>query len=197
MNKFQLYILDTETTGLDPFRNDVIEFSIYRVQDESQKTWYIKAVNEDSITTEALRVNGHKLNDITHKTKEGMSKYISPDVAIIEIENWMAEDGVQSDDRIICGQNPNFDLTFLREMWRRCGAEDSIPFGKKTLDTLQIVLLFDLISDRKRDSYALSSLVKDYGIKYEKAHRADADVRMTKDLLFKLMDILKQNSSNL
>lgn len=190
---FQIYITDTETTGLDPFRNDIIELSIFRFSDEVQKTWFIKSVNHDTISPEALRVNGHKIEDITHKTKAGIEKYKDPASVIVEIENWMQEDGVSREDRIIAGQNIGFDIVFMREMWRRCNAEDTIPFDKKSLDTLQIVLLMDLISERKREYYNLSSLIKDFGIKKEKAHRADADVRMTKDLLIEIMDRVKNN----
>lgn len=197
MNGFEIYILDTETTGLDAFRNDVIELSIYRLSNDSQKTWRIKAENPDTITKEALRVNGHKLEDITHKTKFGIETYLPQNKVIVDVENWMMEDGVSPEDRIVAGQNCAFDLQFLRELWRRCSSEDTIPFGRKTVDTLQIAILFDLISNRKRDSYKLTSLCKDFSVKLEKAHKADADVRMTKDLLLKQLEHLKKNSSNL
>ncbi len=201
---YVIYVCDTETTGLNATENDVIELSMFRLipQDDSsykedQRTWLIKAVNPKSISDEALSKNGHKREDILHLSKFGKENYLLPQDVIDQIEAWMMEDNVSAVDRIFAGQNPNFDLDFLKEFWKRCGrsTENDFPFmvnnGNRIIDTKQIVVLFDICTGRRRKHYNLSSLVKAVGVKKGKAHKADEDTRMTKDLMMKLVSIIK------
>lgn len=201
---FVIYVADTETTGLDPVKNDIIELSMFRLipmddgsYEESQRSWLIKAINPGTISDEALAVNGHKREDILHISKFGKENYLLPEDALDQIEMWMMEDNVSSIDRIFIGQNPRFDILFLQEFWKRCGrtSEEDFPFylgrGNRFIDIMQVVILFDLCTGKRRKHYNLSSLVKALGIKKGKAHRADEDTRMTKDILIKLMGIIK------
>ena len=174
------YNIDTETTGLDYVNCDIIELSIIRLSDKIQKTWNIKAINEQAIQLAALKVNGHKLEDITWKTKEGKEKYLEPSKAIVEIENWIMEDNLPPMDRVIVGHNSGFDRIFLEMLWKKCNCSDSFPFGHRIIDTMQIEIMMDLISnemlDMKSENYSQNSCIKKYGIKNDKAHTAAADV---------------------
>ncbi len=191
-NGFVIYVLDTETTGFDDRLNDVIEISIYRLNDDVQHTWCLKPLNNDTIEAGALRVNGHKLEDLKHETKLGRETYLPPAKVLVDIENWIMEDGVTSEDRIIIGQNISFDKNFLLQLWNKCNSPGTFPFGRKMLDTIQFALTLDLAKGIKRKWYTLSALADDFGIKKEKAHRADADTRMTKDLWLRQIDFLKE-----
>ncbi len=202
MNGYILYICDTETTGLDAEINDVIEISICRlVYDQEkiqtdQKTWLLKALNSVSIQDEALRINGHKREDILQLTKYGKENYRLPSIVVPEIEMWIMEDGVSNVDRIFVGQNPNFDVQALQALWRKSGSPDTFPFavenGNRIIDTKQIATLFDVCTGRRRQYYNLSALVKAFGVKKGKAHQASEDVRMTTDLLIKFLDPIRQ-----
>ena len=76
MAKFTVYVLDTETTGLDPVKNDIIEISILRLGDkQQQKTWWMKPINLDNIDDGALKVNGVSKDDLLWKTASGKEKY--------------------------------------------------------------------------------------------------------------------------
>ena len=46
---YAIYVADVETTGLDPYSNDVIELSLLRLSDGEQKTWCMKPFNFQSI----------------------------------------------------------------------------------------------------------------------------------------------------
>ena len=70
MNDFVFYVCDTETTSLDNSVGDIIELSLFRLSDNVQKTWCLKPLNFDGIDMGALKVNGHKYDDITHKQKK-------------------------------------------------------------------------------------------------------------------------------
>jgi len=197
MNNFILYVVDIESTGLKT-EHDVIELSILRMKDGAQRTWYLKPLRTDNIETDALRVNGHSLNDILHKTAEGREKYKEPSVVISEIENWLNEDFGMPEDRLLVGQNViGFDQAMLIDLWDKCGASSTFPFSKRrAIDTLQIELFMDYCEDKQSDFYNLSALVEKYKVKKEKAHRADADVRMTRDVFNAQISRMKKSLFN-
>jgi len=186
-----IYCCDTETTGLDADKNDVIEVSFWRSSDNDQKTWFLTPLAPMNIEDKALKINGHKKEDILHKTAKGRETYREPDEVLAEIECWIMTDGVAIEDRVFMGQNPDFDLNFLRKTWAKVGCEDTFPFGRMYLDTIQLATFIDVCLDKKRPYYNLSALVKDFGITKLKAHRAEDDVKMTRDLFMKIMDSLK------
>ena len=200
-NKFELYICDTETTGLS-IDNDIIELSLLRVSDGEQKTWCLKPLRTDNIQSEALRVNGHQLDDLLHKTKYGVERYLPAEKAIVEIENWLSEDMHssdertivgQSDTRIIVGQNVSgFDRDMLIALWKKCNSIETFPFNKKyVIDTMLIEFFMDFCKGDFAEGYSLYALTKKYGIKNEKAHSARADAKATFELFNKQLDNFK------
>lgn len=189
---YVIYVADVETTGLDFSTHDVIELSLYRIGDGVQKTWCIKPVNPQNIDTGALRVNGHKLEDLTHQTKAGRDRYLDPTKLLVEIENWIEEDGVPTEKRILCGQNVAFDKNMLEKLWEKCNSKDSFPFGRRTLDTMQIEFFLDWCRGSMAEGYSLSNLTKKYGVKNDKAHTAEADVKATKEVFDKQVEYFKK-----
>jgi len=193
---YVIYVFDTETTGLDPVENDVIEISMCRLSmnnpdDIDQKTWLIKPINPMAIDDIALRVNKHKREDLLHFTKFGKENYKEPEDVVAEIEQWMAEDEVSIIDRVAAGQNIDFDLRFIKELWKKVGSENTFPFsvenGNRTFDTKMFAMMIDLCTGRRRRFYNLGALVSAFGVKKLKAHRADADTKMTTDLMVKML----------
>lgn len=189
---YVIYVVDVETTGLDDRVNDVIELSIHRITDDVQKTWCLKPINPSAIDPDSLRINGHKLDDLLHKTKEGRERYLDPNKVVIEAENWIMEDGVPATQRILAGQNVAFDRSFLEQHWIKCQAKDSFPFGRRTLDTMQIEFFLDLCRGKMAEGYSLNLLTKKYGLKNEKAHTAAADVKVTKEVLIKQIEFFRK-----
>lgn len=189
---YVIYVVDVETTGLDDRLNDIIELSIHRLTDDVQKTWCIKPINVDNIDPTSLRINGHKLENLLHKTKEGKDTYLDPTKVIIEVENWVMEDNVPNTQRVLAGQNVGFDKGFLEQYWNKCDSKDSFPFGRRTLDTMQIQFFLDLCEGTMMEGYSLNNLTKKYGVKNEKAHSAAADVKATKEVLLKQVEIFKK-----
>jgi len=189
---YEFYIADSETTGLDPVENDVIETSLIRLSTQEQKTWLLKPININNISTNALRVNGHKLEDILHQTKEGRENYLDPNKIIVDIENWVMDDGVPAQNRFLIGQNIGFDRSMFENLWKKCNASGSFPFGRRMIDTMGIELFFDYCIGKFAEGYSLSNLTKKYGVKNEKAHSAAADTKATKDVFLAQVNFLKK-----
>jgi len=177
---YELYLLDTETTGLDAYKNDVIELSIIRFSDQVQRTWHLQPTCFDHVDTGALRVNGHKLEDIKHQTEYGKSLYKNPKDIIIEVENFLMEDNLPTLNRVMVAHNVAFDKNMLEQLWIKCGAGDSFPFGRRTIDTSSLEFFMDLAAGGEMaPGYSLSNLTKKYGITgMGKAHTAEADTKM-------------------
>jgi DNA polymerase III alpha subunit (gram-positive type) len=194
---YVIYVADVETTGLDYVNNDIIELSLYRMKDNVQKTWLIKPTNINNIDAGSLRINGHKLEDITHATKFGRDNYKEASSAIIEIENWIMEDDVPTENRVLCGQNVGFDRNFLERLWLKCNAKDTYPFGRRLVDTMSIEFFMDLCKGKMAEGYSLSNLTKKYGVKNEKAHSAEADTKATKEVFEKQVEFFTKALKNL
>jgi DNA polymerase III alpha subunit (gram-positive type) len=201
MEEYIIYVTDTETTGLIPGVNEIIEVSSFRfcLNDDTkseQKNWLIRAMNPDTIEESALSTNGHKREDILHQTKYGKENYILPSNFVPEYDAWVSSDDMSAHDRVFCGQNPMFDFNHMMEMWKKYESFDTFPFlidyDALIQDTKTLALTLDIALGRKRDRYGLSALVKSFGVKKLKAHRADADTQMTKDLYLKIIEAIRQ-----
>jgi DNA polymerase III epsilon subunit-like protein len=192
---FSFYVVDIETTGLDSHKHDVIELSIARMGAEgetAQRTWCLKPLTPDTIDPGALRVNGHKLEDLLHKTKEGRERYQDAAKVAVEIENWLAEDGLPAEKRFLIGQNVSFDRDRLEQLWIKLESKDSFPFGRRYMDTMVVELFLDYCKGQFAEGYSLSNLVKKYGVTNTKAHTAAADVKATKEVFEKQVEEMKK-----
>lgn len=189
---YSIYVLDTETTGLDPVKYDVIEVSILRLEDGEQKSWFMQPTNPAQFEVAALRINGHKIEDLRHETVEGRETYQDPNKTIIDIENWLMEDGLPTQQRVLIGQNISFDRDMLKHLWRKCDSADSFPFGRKYMDTMVIEMFLDYCNGEMDKKYSLVNIIKQYGVKNEKAHNAAADVRATKEVFVAQVERVKK-----
>jgi DNA polymerase III alpha subunit (gram-positive type) len=190
--EYIIYVCDVETTGLNSHLHDVIELSLLRLSDGAQKTWCFKPFSIENIDMGALRVNGHKLEDLKHETKYGRETYLDPVKTIIDVENWVMEDGLRTENRHLCGQNIAYDKGMLDQHWIKANSKDSFPFGRRLMDTMQMEFFFDWCKGSMAEGYSLNNLTKKYGIKNEKAHSAAADVKATKEVFEKQVEMFKK-----
>lgn len=189
---YVIYVADTETTGLDSRLHDVIEMSLHRLSDDVQRTWNLKPTNVNNIDPGALRVNGHKIEDLKHETKYGRDTYLDPAKVIVDVENWMMQDGCPAEKRILVGQNIPFDKDMFEQLWIKCNSKDSYPFGRRYMDTMSIEFFMDWCMDNMAEGYSLSNIAKKYGIKNERAHTAASDVKTTKEVFEKQVAFFKK-----
>lgn len=190
---FQIYVVDCETTGLDEIKNDPIEISIYRLADGSQNTWFLKPTNVNNIDAAAIRVNGYNVDDIRGLTKEGREKYLPAEKQLVSIENWLNDDNCSATNRMLVGQNIDFDKKMLQEVWRKCNSYETFPFSERfKLDTMQIELFMDFCKGQFAEGYSLNALSKRYGVTNSKAHTASSDVVATVSIFNKQVEFFKK-----
>lgn len=176
--QYEVYATDTETSGLNPAKHEPIEISLYRLSTDECKTWCITPINPQNIDDGALRVNGHKKDDLLHRTAAGRERYRKPTEVLVEIENWVMEDGMPSENRILLGHNVFFDRDMLAALWEKCGTIGTYPFNPKySLDTMTLEFSLDYLAGAFGEGYSLRNLAKAYKVKNEKAHTAEADTK--------------------
>lgn len=189
---YQFYVVDCETTGLDEIKHEPIEISIYRLSDGEQKTWFLRPITLEFIDVGALKTHGYSLEDIRGLNKEGREKFLAADKQIIDIENWLNDDNCPANNRVMVGQNIDFDKKMLQKLWEKCNSYDTFPFSERLrMDTMQIEIFMDYCKGQLAEGYSLNALSKKYGVKNEKAHTASEDVKTTLGVFIKQTEVWK------
>lgn len=118
-----MIVVDVETTGLDPRKHSIVSIgALYFPNPEKQfyqecRIWY-----GAEISKEALNINGFSEEDIKDPNKKSLEETIK------DFLQWT--EGI--DDVTLAGENPSFDLNFLKSSAERYDIK--WPFGHRTVD---------------------------------------------------------------
>lgn len=150
-------VLDLETTGLDPFCDEIIEMAAVRYSNReriSQFSTLVKPENKiDEYITQLTGITNEMVKDAPEIQK------VFPDL--------MSFLG----DSVIIAHNANFDINFLYDNYMLCCNE---PFINDFIDTMRMSRrLFKDIRHR------LVDLTKEFDISFDVQHRAMADCEAT------------------
>lgn len=180
--------LDTETTGLDPIKNGIIQLSgLIEIDGEIKESfdYDIKPFPEDEINEESLSING--------KTKEQILNdpaFLSPYKVYEDFKGILGKyvDKYNKNDKFTpMGQNVQFDLNFLRNFFIK---NNDKYFGSfiawQEVDLLAFARLLRYTGKISVDNCKLETLAKYIGKEY-KAHDALEDIRMTREILKELI----------
>jgi len=168
--------IDTETTGLSASKNRVIEvaFILYEQQKEVLSESYLCRVDQPlpEIITQITGITDSML------AKEKIFEEISTNIL-----------SALNRAEFIVAYNAPFDKSFIEHEFKR--AESIFP-NKKWIDPLVFIKEFDKYKKGKK----LTDACTRWNIKLDGAHRAMADTRATGQLLYKLVDSLKNKNLN-
>lgn len=149
-------VLDTETTGLSAYYDEIIEIGILKVRNNEIVDRY------DQLIKPSIEVDGFitSLTGITNEMLKGMPSIADVKTSVL---SFIGED-------IILGHNTSFDMRFLNEGFKE-------QLTNRYMDTMQFAR--KLYPELKHHS--LSDLTDYLGL-YNNEHRALADCIATKEL---------------
>jgi DNA helicase-2/ATP-dependent DNA helicase PcrA len=161
LNCEEYVVLDTETTGVDPQRDEVIEVAAVRVRCGEMTDTYQALLRPTRTVGDSESVHG--LSDALLASEgrdpaevfEAMSAFIG--------------------DTPIAGHNVRFDIRMLTSHSRRVGAEMTLPIHFDSLRYARRLL--------RADSYRLGDLAEALDLAVEPTHRALDDVKTTVHLI--------------
>ena len=174
-------ILDFETSGLNPYHDDIIEIAMKVMDSDKQFTTLIKPKSNECISDEITSLTG-----ITNKMLGKEGKFWGE--AYQSMNEWLNSVRGENDKIVIISHNgESFDFIFLRrilnDLNKILGCQNIFPIHKIIfIDTL---LLAKRLLPR-RYSYKQFSLCKFFNINTEGCHRAMNDVIALDKLYFNL-----------
>jgi len=176
----KLLYFDVETTGLSPYKNDVIQFSaIVEIDNVVKEEFniFIKPFDFTNVESKALAVNDTKLEELYN--------YTPPKRAFLEIEEFLGRYIRRTDktDKFIpVAYNGRFDLDFMSSFFKK---NKSFFFGSwqnwQLLDPLALWRYYRLLNHVTTINNKLATACEFFGIPL-KAHDAMEDIRATRKL---------------
>lgn len=174
---------DTETTGLDPKINDIIQLAMIIEIDGVVKGEYnfkCQPFDYDSIEPEALLTHGIKVDEIR----------TFPKPAAFYNDLMMVFDGCvdrfnKADKFLPAGYNTVFDLNFLAEFLKKANPGDKYGLGSfikwAPFDLLAHLRNKAFVKGSDLPNFKLETVAKAHGIELD-AHDALADIRAAREL---------------
>lgn len=189
-NSQKYLLIDTETTGLDPRKNAVIEIGAQILSDrlevvETDPFRVLIRPHEDAVIDKrALNVNNHHW--CADKDSEEYQKALTPEAALEALEAFLKPHFDIVTWIVLVGWNVGFDEEFLKGLFYHVHKEEPTtgrppwPFHYHKIDLLGVVRFFDARIGRARKSYKLEHIAKDlFGVMSDFAmHTALGDSQM-------------------
>ncbi len=183
MKTHNLAFIDTETSGLDPDKHEIIELAVVLVRQVdrpgkgpkleviAEKDWKIKMTNREAAEDQALRVNGY--NEVDW-------------MFALDLESALREFAKLTEGATFVSHNLTFDYAFVSKAFVKTGVENKMHYGK--LDTISIAFarLYDI---PQATSFSLKALAALFKIENKKAHTALADTVTLVEIYKKMMGI--------
>ncbi len=145
-----MIILDLETTGTDPQKHAIIDLAAMDFDNPSYVFHQpVRIFSKAEIQDEALAYNGFTLEEIKDPKRPSLQQVLSAFISWLE----------PIKDRTFAGQNPDFDVNFLKTALKHCQFE--IPLSHRKLDqhTLAYTAFLKLNKDIPLDETTKQSLL--------------------------------------
>ncbi|WP_305177818.1 3'-5' exonuclease [Faecalibaculum rodentium] len=174
-------VLDTETTGLSPYKDRIVQVAAIRFRDGEPAEKFTTFINpKRSIPSDASEINGI--------TDEMVEDYPTFSEIVQDLDDFIGSDN-------IVGHNVIFDVKFLYYSGSKI-----LDKKRKYLDTYKISKRAvkaqsrynpDSDYDYDVENHKLPTLLDYYGIPTEESHRADSDALATGYLFNELVEQLQ------
>lgn len=183
MKRHKLAFVDLETTGLDPFRHEIIEIGIVLAEQREdifgKKSLEFLSEHEIQLKPAHIETADLKALEVSKYDKRSWEKAVPQKEGLTQAATLL--EGV-----VFIAQNVAFDWAFLQ----KAGNEYGVDFEKQVhyhkLDLASMVF-GKLYHDPKLSRFSLRELTEYFGVKNENAHTALADARATFEVCKKLL----------
>ncbi len=166
-------VFDTETTGFDPRKNDMLtEIAICKVKNGEIIDEFTTFINPE-------RNIPKEVQELTHITEDMVADAPTIEEVLPKILDFFG-------DSILVAHNADFDINFLNFFVEKYGYKDR--FNNLIIDTLMIAKeIYYYLPNKK-----LGTIVEDLGITLEGAHRAINDTRATAKMFIRMQQDLQK-----
>lgn len=185
MKHHKLAFVDLETTGLDPFRHEIIEIGIVLAEQKTdlfgKQSLELISEHEIQLTSAHIKTADLKSLEVTKYHKRDWSKAVAQKDGLAQAAEFL-------EGTIFVAQNVAFDWAFLQ----KAGNEYGIDFEKRVhyhkLD-LASMTFGKLYHDPKLSKFSLREMTEYFGVTNQNAHTALADARATFEVCKKLLAV--------
>ena len=182
-----IIVFDTETTGLDPEKYDIIQFSAVRYGLENGK--FVEKSFLDIYINPRYRIPP-EITAINHITDEMLSGAPDPYTAYTEIRQFM------DPACAFAGYNVGFDVKFTKAMFRNCadefGGDDAIDI----LDMARDCFVKDKSGEKGPVNHKLQTICSWIGIEErDEFHSSINDVRYTGQVMQYFLDRYREEEA--
>ena len=188
----KLLVIDTETGGLDPSMNSILSVGAIVWEDGSLRDSFEVYVLEPNLQIDKKAMEVNRIN-LLWLREHGLNPVAAVKQFLDFIGRNFNEYQSTRDKIPIVGHNVNFDVAFLRRLFRLAGQNYDDVFSHRVLDTAGI-LRFLTLTGKISISGASSTAAFEYfhvDINSSERHTALADARATGQLLTKLVALVK------
>jgi DNA polymerase-3 subunit epsilon len=165
----KLIFLDTETTGLDPAEQEIIEICLMAEDGEVLFHSKIKPLHIETAHPKALEVNGY-----SDEAWADAPTFAEVAEEIYKHLKWC----------IMAGHNVSFDASFIKAEMKRANPELLKGLGYHLVDT--VTLAYEQLADCGLDRLSLGNVCKFIGVELVDAHTAKADTEACRQVYHKL-----------
>lgn len=185
----KLFYADTETTGLDPLRNEAFQLAfIIEVNGKvvCEKNIKMRPARPENADAKAL--------EVTKKTLAELAQYPLRQQAFRELTETLSKfvDKYDKTDKLVwIGQNPEFDVRFVRALFKEHNDNYfGSWFDSRPADLISLAVAAKMKGLINPENFKLGTLAEQFGIKFD-AHDALADVRVTREVWMRLSAYLQ------
>ena len=185
-------ILDFETSGLNPYHDDIIEIGAKVMGSDNYYATLVKPKSNQYISKKITEITGITNRTLRNEGKEWVTAYS-------DFYNWLLDQLKEDRENIIVSHNgTTFDFLFLKRMILDLKQKGDNVSG---IDEYTIIYVDTLLLSRRllpnRSYYNQGSLCKTFNIPIDVSHRAMGDVMCLEQLYEKLMNVLKRDYNTL
>ena len=161
--------LDTETTGLDPEKDRIVEVAALLFEKGQVTDRFVSYVNPGI----AVPAEVSAVNHISNEMLEGAPV---PQAVYPDLLHFLGDAAVGN--TLICGHVTAFDLSFLCRELSLLGLSADFRF----VDTRRLA-----VENPDLQSHSLAAVAQYYGISHEHAHRAEEDAAVSGKILLRML----------